>query len=146
MYSVCQLKYTKSISAFQFDIFPPEWVKICEDEGGKNPFTFRPLFFSLFHLCLSLIFCSNRGKIIRSREVHGSKGHLGHVAVFMYFCVLEIWEWGRAEAFRDAAFIIHDTPPWTSGTLALYSVCVCGCVCVSGVGVCLVVQSHSLDW
>lgn len=34
----------------------------------------------------------------------------------------------RAEAFRDAAFIIHDTPPWASGTLALYSVYVCASV------------------
>lgn len=101
----------------------------------------------LFRLSLSLIFHSNRGKIIRSREVHGSKGHLGHVAVCMYFCVLEMRKskrGRRAEAFRDAAFIIHGTLPWASGTLTLHSVCVC--VCVSEVGVCLVVQSHSLDW
>jgi len=74
----------------------------------KGTFSFQ----LLFHLFLSLIFC-NRGKKIRNRE--GGKGIWVMWQSQMYFCVLKTWDMRekkgerRAEAFRDAAIIIHDT-------------------------------------
>ncbi len=83
-----KLKYTKTLLYFSLTFILSKWVQVCEDVGGNVPFKLQSLQL-IFHLSLSLLFRSNRGKIIRSREVHGSKGHLGHVAVFMNFCVLE---------------------------------------------------------